>query len=48
MSFTSERLVVKNILNSHQVGEFTTEEETSKVTTFLEYIIQNGIERQMV
>lgn len=34
MSFTSGRLVVKNILNSHQVGEFTTEEETSKVTSF--------------
>lgn len=34
MSFTSEKLVVKNILNSHQVGESTTEEETSKITSF--------------
>lgn len=34
MSFTSEKDTVKKILNSHKVGEFTTEEETLIISAF--------------
>ncbi len=34
MNFTSGRNELKRILNSHKIGECTTEEETAFITTF--------------
>lgn len=43
MNFTSGKNELKRILNSHKIGECTTEEETAFITTFLDDIILNGI-----
>ena len=48
MNFTSGRNELKRILNSHKIGECTTEEETAFITTFFrryhpEWYIKNHL-----